>query len=126
MEIECPICMNDINTDDICKTECNHEYCYDCLNQWLNISDNCPNCRESIKTFKYKDETNRILYITDVRSVENIQRDMNILRRTLNNALNQNQYHRRLYICIKIISGLLSVTIAGGTYLLVECENINI
>ena len=126
MEIECPICMNDINTGDICKTECKHEYCYDCLNQWLNISDKCPNCRESIKTFKYKDETNRILYINDFRSVENIQRDMNSLRRTLNNALNQNQYHRRLYICIRVMSFLLSLTIAGGTYLLVECENINI
>ena len=126
MEIECPICLENINTDDICKTICDHEYCYDCLHHWLKISDNCTSCRESIKTFKYKNETNRILYVNDIESVENVQRDMNSLRRTLDYALRRNEYHKRLYLLIKIISGLLSLTIAGGTYLLIECEHKNI
>jgi hypothetical protein len=46
----CPICFNEIHSDNKYTTECNHEYCKDCLNNWFDKGKNtCPNCRRIIK-----------------------------------------------------------------------------
>ena len=47
-----------IKTDDLCMicltnksdiiTQCDHIYCYDCIDIWLNINKNCPYCRSNI------------------------------------------------------------------------------
>ena len=41
---ECPICLNSL-CGKICITKCNHEYHYDCLDEWMNFANTCPNCR---------------------------------------------------------------------------------
>ena len=48
----------DIKIDDLCMicltnksdiiTQCEHIYCYNCIDIWLNINENCPYCRTNI------------------------------------------------------------------------------
>jgi len=48
----------DIKIDDLCMicltnksdiiTQCDHIYCYNCIDIWLNINNNCPYCRTDI------------------------------------------------------------------------------
>lgn len=53
-DIICPICFDAIEHEKICKTNCNHEFCKDCMNKSLrdNIiiknEGGCPLCRTRI------------------------------------------------------------------------------
>lgn len=40
----CPICYSS-NGGAIITTECNHMYHLDCLDQWMEIRNDCPTCR---------------------------------------------------------------------------------
>jgi hypothetical protein len=58
---ECPICYEQFNSENIIKTKCNHHYCIDCFNNYLNslnekcdISPCCCYCRNEIKSIYYK------------------------------------------------------------------------
>ena len=42
---QCSICQ-DIKSNII--TDCNHQYCYDCIVSWLNINNSCPYCRHKL------------------------------------------------------------------------------
>lgn len=41
----CSICM--LETSDT-LTNCNHQFCYNCINQWYNTKKNCPMCRTEL------------------------------------------------------------------------------
>lgn len=47
--MECSICFGDLTRQNISNINgCNHQFCFDCICQWLNMNDNsctCPNCR---------------------------------------------------------------------------------
>ena len=49
---ECPICFEFLeNQNQIIKTECDHQFCLTCLNEWLRRNPNnytCPICRSNI------------------------------------------------------------------------------
>lgn len=53
-DIICPICFEGVEQEKICKTNCNHEFCKDCMNKSLrdNIiiknASGCPLCRTRI------------------------------------------------------------------------------
>lgn len=49
---ECSICLKNIINDNKFKLKCNHEYHYDCIQQWLNKHDTCPICRTADTYFK--------------------------------------------------------------------------
>ena len=47
MERTCCICMDDIMSNSH-TTKCNHSFHKECLNEWKNINNSCPMCRESL------------------------------------------------------------------------------
>lgn len=53
---ECPICLSNINEIDITKTNCNHEFCNDCITNTIKNAPSiktrvdCPLCRTSINS----------------------------------------------------------------------------
>jgi len=56
---ECPICLDEVKTINILKTNCNHEFCDKCIMKKLEIdrskcTPNCPMCRTDIKTMEIK------------------------------------------------------------------------
>ena len=48
---DCTICLsNEINSGELFTNNCNHTFCRECLEQWLEYSNVCPLCRESNPT----------------------------------------------------------------------------
>lgn len=65
--IKCSICLEEIN--DLCKTSCNHSFCYECLNEWLSQNKNtCPMCRSKLERYIFKDSITRIITINSPNS----------------------------------------------------------
>ena len=64
LEINCSICLNDISIENICRTNCNHEFCKKCLDLWFDKNKfTCPMCRTRIQYFNHNGENNRIVCI---------------------------------------------------------------
>jgi len=60
----CSICLAPILSDDLCITDCNHEFCKECLDKWFNENKlSCPLCRSTIEYFNYNNINNRIVCI---------------------------------------------------------------
>jgi uncharacterized paraquat-inducible protein A len=70
----CIICYNTIDEKNLCKTNCNHIYCLNCLNTWLNRGNiDCPMCRLNIKSYKNNDIQNHIVVLnTSPENLNNI------------------------------------------------------
>lgn len=52
-EIECPICMESIGSDDRVMTYCGHFFCFNCIQKvYNNYKHECPLCRGSLNKKK--------------------------------------------------------------------------
>lgn len=57
---KCPICLDVINNDNYCTTNCNHTFCISCLVEYINnlrpINNNnlCPYCKNTIVVSNYR------------------------------------------------------------------------
>ena len=47
--IECPICMEIINTGDLQLSNCGHKYCKKCFDRILVDSNKCAICKKQLK-----------------------------------------------------------------------------
>jgi len=45
VDLECVICMNDMELEDIERLRCNHFFHKKCLSSWMEIKPTCPICR---------------------------------------------------------------------------------
>ncbi len=52
----CPICLD---SKILQRTECNHEFCNDCIYEWSKRSDTCPLCRST--KFLNENEKKRVI-----------------------------------------------------------------
>ena len=48
----CPICLDEINQDDIIETPCGHSFHKYCYKQFMQIKPECPVCRTIISDNK--------------------------------------------------------------------------
>ena len=44
----CPVCMGEINKNDLTELDCGHKYHSGCLERWLHRSSTCPTCRKIV------------------------------------------------------------------------------
>ena len=70
----CSICYETpIKTDSQKLKNCNHEFCKECINDWLLITPSCPNCRSEIDSIEkgicyfYGKKNNKIIDIKFIR-----------------------------------------------------------
>jgi hypothetical protein len=47
-KFECSVCYDDECSGVQIKTECGHEFCYDCLMKWCETNNTCPLCRDPV------------------------------------------------------------------------------
>ena len=120
MDIECTICLNNIITTELCVTNCNHNFCYDCLQKWLK-KKTCPNCRKNIESFKYKNETNRIFYIN---YLEDINLNENELNNILRNNINFRNRNKNLLLSLRLICFSSIFFLSSTIYLTINCVSI--
>lgn len=97
----CPICMDKMN-ENVCQTECGHEFCIGCLSLSLMNSNKCPLCRGKIKTNKIK--TNNfnnyskvVKLLEDIDVFMNDKNEKNILLYMNNNNLSKFVYENIKY-----------------------------
>jgi len=45
----CPICLHEINKDDLDWSQCGHKYCKACLQRLKNTSNKCALCRRDLQ-----------------------------------------------------------------------------
>ena len=48
-EFSCSICMDSDTCVNFVRTSCGHYYHEECIEKWITIQSNCPNCRKTIK-----------------------------------------------------------------------------
>lgn len=48
-EIECPICYDIINIDDLQLSNCGHKFCKTCYDRLLRYSNKCAICKKRLK-----------------------------------------------------------------------------
>jgi len=58
----CCICMEQRETQQICRLNCQHIYCVDCINKHLQRNNGCPLCRTSITNIQVQNENSRNLF----------------------------------------------------------------
>ena len=44
-EFNCPVCLNDIKTNEGYNLSCNHSLCKECFHGWFAHNKSCPMCR---------------------------------------------------------------------------------
>ena len=101
---KCSICHTEnININEICKTNCNHLYCKECLDTWLNRGNiDCPMCRGDISEYEYNNYRTKLIPITLNRNNNN-----NNINNTNNN--NSNNNNNNIIENINTISPLLKL-----------------
>ena len=65
-DIKCSICLDeDVESNDLCSTGCDHQFCKSCLDEWFDQGKlSCPMCRQEIKYFEHDNEKNRIVKLS--------------------------------------------------------------
>lgn len=73
---KCSICLEEIINKS--TTNCNHSFCFDCLNEWLSKNKNtCPICRTQLKNYINNGNNTKIISIPiNSSNINNIDYDL--------------------------------------------------
>ena len=100
--VNCSICLNDFEKNDMCNTDCDHFFCRECLESWFNKKKtSCPMCK--------------IILINKAR----VRREI-IYRH--GEDLNTILISKNKYICMQIINIFSILTaFSSGYFILRDC-----
>ena len=105
----CPICFNLLDNNQTCITNCNHIFCIQCLEEWINKKRiDCPTCRQIIKQYKHNNFNNKIIIFQNEQIIQN-------------NILLEIKYHK-LYKSFKLYR-FLSIIFSIFLIYYINCYN---
>jgi len=82
-ENRCSICLQEIQNE--CITNCNHNFCKECLDTWFdNGKNSCPLCRNVIQYFNNNEQNNRIIIIKQNTNTNTTNNQSNTLTASIN------------------------------------------
>ena len=111
---ECSICLSMFNKNDMCLTNCDHFFCYECLFKWFDtLKYECPLCRTNIESYKIKSENHKLIFINKSR----VRREI-IYRR--HDDVDVILMSKMKYISFNVISVLSFLFGATNLYLMVQ------
>ena len=92
----CSICLQNVNEDEKCTTNCNHSFCLNCINNWFEQNtDICPLCRRRIISYDSRDGKHHIITInTNTNNNNNTNNNTNNNNNTLHIIL---QLRNKIY-----------------------------
>ena len=102
----CIICFNNIPVESLCKTNCNHIYCKECLHTWFDRGNiECPMCRLNVRSYENNGIQNHLVVLNT------IPENRIVIEENTNNPMvnpDNNMYIRRIkmmkfYICINLV-----------------------
>jgi hypothetical protein len=98
----CSICMEEIDIENKCITNCNHEFCKKCLHDWFKKNKiSCPTCRQDIEEYNNMNVRNHIVQVKE----ENTENNLNVLSPENERILRHLQskiYKLNMFICFNI------------------------
>lgn len=95
---QCNICLDEFKNEEICTTNCNHNYCNECLTSWFEQNKvDCPLCRSEIKNFFCNDTLNNIVKVK-INGENNQNNQINLIQANFIRLRNQNVYLKLLLI----------------------------
>ena len=111
---DCPICFNQITVKNKYITDCNHEFCKDCLDKWFDKSKiTCPKCRKNVQYLTYQNDKIRLVHTSSLIIARNTQNNPNIIR-----------IKKNLLIFFMVSEILTVISIGFNIYFIYERENI--
>ena len=105
----CSICLNEeVEGDKQCITGCNHNFCLDCINRWLNQGNiTCPMCREAIRIYRVNNEQH---HIVSVRQENQNNRNSNMTELRMNLIqLRNKMYYTNLMLFLSFVYFIYSL-----------------
>jgi len=117
--IECSICLTEnISINNTCLTNCNHNFCKECLDNWLNKNKKtCPLCISVINNYKYRGDNYNIIYHTINNRNDN---NNNNNRINLNNGITVSKY---VYILMNMSIFVLFSSFVSISYLYLKSRD---
>lgn len=122
----CSICFDEINTNTLGKSQnCQHTFCFDCLDKAVKLNSKCPICREPTKAQKgvIGDLTNyegkKIKYIKDFFR-ENKEEDTIIVSRYCNTRETLNEIFSEQKMKSYSYKKLETLETSGKTFIFME------
>lgn len=98
----CIICFNNISEESLCRTNCNHIYCKECLHTWFDRGKiDCPMCRVNIKSYKNKGAQNHIIVVNNTTETR-IQID-DVHNHDIITEMYKKIIFMRFYFCINLV-----------------------
>lgn len=76
---ECPICTELVEIKHLARLNpCNHEFHQDCINQWLDDHNTCPNCRQEVcqVLFNFKGNYKDVQPVLDDHDIEGFEDEL--------------------------------------------------
>ena len=101
----CIICFNNIPEESLCKTNCNHIYCRDCLHTWFDRGNiECPMCRVNVRSYENNGVQNHLVVLNNNN---NTNENRIIIEANPNNAIIAGMYKKiklmKLYFFINLL-----------------------
>jgi len=83
---DCSICFNTLQNDTTCITNCNHEFCIDCIDKWVNKNKTyCPLCRQQLKEYYCNNHKTKIIVIEQENIINEEENIINEQQNIVNN-----------------------------------------
>ncbi|CAD8189028.1 unnamed protein product [Paramecium octaurelia] len=101
---ECGICYNTIEQQGQLDS-CNHSFCLACIQQWSNIENTCPLCKQKFKQIEQK--WKRVHYKSHKISKQNCKQNkqnINIITRIFVKDKSQSQKEEYFNVLIEILN----------------------
>ena len=102
----CSICLDDKDLNELCITNCNHNFCESCLITWFNRGNNsCPICRVNIHKFNLDEKETRLIVIRNEQNIRNVRINNIPVSEVIENLTNYN-LKLRLFCYFLVIGGI--------------------
>lgn len=111
----CSVCLQSIEDENICTTDCHHEFCKECLDNWFNRHKlSCPLCRKNIEYFYHKNNIHRIVCV--IREINREQPNQQNIPYVI--------LTKKIYNIMNIITSLSVISTLLMGYFYSECKHL--
>lgn len=94
----CSICLRKLGYNFLIHTtKCNHQFHKHCIDQWIHLKKNCPNCREELIGHNINKDNIFIDEVSELKEPENIFDNLSIIPPILPPLPQMNRRNRRGY-----------------------------
>ena len=116
-DLSCSICLNEkIDEEILCNTNCDHNFCKECLQDWFNQGKNtCPICRQILQSYINQEQKTQLITIerTRIPTLDNVTINGLSARSVIRNLMHNN-LKLKYMVYMFGLSGILMISFYLG------------